>query len=59
MVSDILFILYLESKADVTENGEEPQSFSSRLSGFLTTTINKTKSIISEVLDDKEEESSE
>ena len=40
-------------------SGEEPSSFTRRLSGFLTSTINKTKSIISEVLDEKNDEESE
>lgn len=55
----VLGLLYLESHSQTKEQDNNTISLSSRLGGFLSNTINKTKSILSEVFDENQEEDKE
>lgn len=55
----VLGLLYLESHSQTNEQDNNIVSLSSRLGGFLSNTINKTKSILSEVFDENQEEDKE
>lgn len=55
----ILELLSLESHSQTNKQENDSLSLSSRLGGFLSSTINKTKSILSEVFDENQEEDKE